>query len=96
MLNLDEYSDIGTHLIALYVLNNDVTYFHSFRVEHIPIEMKAFIGNKNIKRNIFRIQTYDSVMCGYFCIGFIDFTLAGKTLTDFTNLFSPINLKKKW
>ena len=95
VINLDEYSDIGTYLIALYVLNNDVTYFHSFRVEHIPIEMEAFIGNKNIKRNIFRIQTYDSVMCGYFCIGFIDFTLAGKTLTDFANLFSPINLKKK-
>ena len=96
VINLDEYSDIGTHLIALYVLNNDVTYFDIFGVEHIPQEIKAFIGNKNIKTNIFRIQAYDSIMCRYFCIGFIDFTLAGKTLTDFTNLFSPINLKKKW
>ena len=52
------------------------------------------IRNKNIKPNIFRIQAYDSVMCGYFCIGFIDFTLVGKTLTDFTNLFSPNNFKK--
>ena len=86
VLNLDEYSDIRTRWIALYVLSNDVTYFDSFGVEHIPQEIKAFIGNKNIKTNIFRIQAYDSIMCGYFCIEFIDFTLAGKTLTDFTNL----------
>ena len=95
VVNLDEYSDTGTHWIALYVLNSDVTYFDSFGVEHIPQEIKAFIGNKNIKTNIFRIQAYDSIMCGYFCIGFIDFMLAGKTLTDFTNLFSPNNFKKK-
>ena len=72
----------------MYKLNNDVTYFDSFRVEHIA---KAFIGNKNIKINLFRMQAYDSIMCGYFCIGFIDFMLAGKTLTDFTNHFSPNN-----
>ena len=94
VINLDEYSDIGTHWIALYILNNDVTYFDSFGVENVPKEIKGFIGNKNIKTNIFRIQAYDSIMCGYFCIGFIDFMLAGKTLTDFTNLFSPNNFKK--
>ena len=44
--------------------------------------------------NIFRIQAYDSIMCGYFCIRFIDFMLAGKKLTDYTNLFSPYNFKK--
>ena len=53
-----------------------------------------FIGNKNIRTNIFRIQAYDSIMCGYFCIGFIDFMLAEKTLTGFTNLFSPNNFKR--
>ena len=57
-------------------------------------QFKCKASNKNIKTNIFRIQAYDSIMCGYFCIGFIDFMLAGKTLTDFTNLFSPNNLKK--
>ena len=93
VINLDEYSDIGTHWVALYVSNNDVTYFDSFGVEHIPKEIKAFISNKNIKTNIFRIQAYDSIMCGYFYAGFIDFMLAGKTLTDFTNLFSPNNFK---
>ena len=94
VINLNEYSDIGTHWIALYVHKNDVTYFDSFGVEHIPKEIKAFINNKNIKTNIFRIQAYDSIMCGYFCIGFIDFILAGKTLTDFKNLFSPNNFKR--
>ena len=64
VINLDEYSDIGTHWVALYVQNNDVTYFDSFGVEHIPKEIKTFIGNKNIKTNIFRIQAYDSIMCG--------------------------------
>ena len=94
IVNLDEYFDIGTHWVALYVNNNSVTYFDSFWVEHIPKEIKALINNKNIKTNIFRMQAYDSIMCGYFCIGFIDFMLAGKTLTEFTNLFSSNNFKK--
>ena len=94
IINLDEYSNIGTHWVALYVHNDDVTYFDSFGVEHIPKEIKTFINNKNIKTNIFRMQAYDSIMCRYFCIGFIDFMLAGKTLTEFTNLFSPNNFKK--
>ena len=94
IINLDEYSDTGTHWVALDVNNNDVTYFDSFGVEHIPEEIKTFIDNKNIKTNIFRIQAYDSIMCGYFCIGFIDFMFKGKTLTEFTNLFSPNNFKK--
>ena len=88
-------------LVALWVNNNNnnnnnnnVTYFDSFEIEHIPKEIRAFINNNNIKTNIFRIQAYDSIMCGYFCIGFIDFMLARKTLTEFTNLFSPNNFKK--
>ena len=80
VINLDEYSDIRTHWIALYMQNNDVTYFDSFGVEHIPKEIRAFIYIKNIKINIFRIQACNSIMCGYFCIGFVDFMLAGKTL----------------
>ena len=94
VINLGEYSDIGTHWIALYALNKNVTYFDSFVVEHIPKETKIFINKSIFVTNIFRVQTYDSVMCGYFGIGFIDFMLEGKTLTDFTNLFSPNNFKK--
>ena len=95
IINLDEYSDIGTHWIALYIQNNDVTYFDSFGVEHIPKEIKTFISNKNIKANIFRIQVYDSITCGCFYIGFVEFMLAGKTLTDFASLSSPNNFQKK-
>ena len=89
VINVDEYSDIGTDWIALYSLNNDVTFFDSFGVEHIPKEIKIFIGNKNIKTNIYRIQAHDSIMCRYACVRFINFMHAGKTLTDFINLFSP-------
>ena len=78
----------------MYV-NNDVTYFDSFGVEHIPKEIKAFIGRSlSITTNIFRIQAYYSILCGYFHIGFIDFMCAGKTLTKFTNLFHEITLTK--
>ena len=91
VINLDEYLDVGTHWIALYVNNKTVTYFDSFGVEHIPKEIKKFINNKNMMANIFRLQAYDSVICEYFCIGFIDVIFKGNNLTDFTNLFSPNN-----
>ena len=94
VINLDEYSDIGTHWIALYKNNKTVTYFDSFGVEHMPKEIKKFTNNKNIIANIFRIQAYGSVMRGYFCIGFIDYMFMGKSLTDYNNLFSPNNFKK--
>ena len=55
VINLDEYADLATHWIALYVKNNEVIYFDSFGVEHVPKEIKRFIGHKNIKTNIFRI-----------------------------------------
>ena len=57
VINLDEYSDIGTHWVALYVDNDDVTYFDSFGVEHIPKEIGTFIDSSlSITANIFRIQ----------------------------------------
>ena len=49
VINLDEYSDIGTHWIALYGFNNNVTYFDSFGIEHIPKEISKIIRNKNIR-----------------------------------------------
>ena len=101
LINIDEYADLGTYQIALFCSRNEIFYFDSFGVEHIPEEIKTFVEefldrpsssasqNKNIKANIFRVQANDSVMCGYFCIGFIDFMLAGKKLTHYTNLFYP-------
>ena len=78
IINLDDFESIATHLIALYVHDNNVTYFDSFGAEHIPKEIRKSVGNKNIITNISRIQAYDSIMCGYFCIGFADFMLKGK------------------
>ena len=93
IINFDEYESIETHWIALYVNGNnrrasyDAIYFYSFGVEHIPKETKKSIRNKNIIINIYRIQAYDWIMCGYFCIGFIDFMFKRKSLLDYTNLF---------
>ena len=78
----------------MYVKDNEITYFDSFGVEHVSKETKKFIGHKNIKTNIFRTQANNSIMCGYFCIGFTDFMFAGKSLIDFTSLFSPYDFKK--
>ena len=71
MINLDEYADVGTHWIIFSVLNNNAIYFDSFGVEQIPKDIRCFTGTKNMQTNIFRIQAYDSIMCGYFCIGFL-------------------------
>ena len=94
IINLDEYESMGTHLIALYVNAKNVTYFDSFGVEDIPEEIRKLIGNKNITTNIYRIQRYDSIMCGYFWIGFIDFMLKSKSLLEYKNLFSLNKYKK--
>ena len=106
IINPHEYADVATHCIALFCNRNEIFYFDSFGVEHIPEEIKTFVEefldrpsssasqNKNIKANIFRVQANDSVMCRYFCIGFIDFMLTSKKLTYFTNMLSPHVLRK--
>ena len=82
VINLDEYANIGTHWIALFVKPN------SFGIEDIPKEINKFI------RNDIKLQAYDSIMCGYYCIKFINYMLKGKTLLDYANLFSPNDFKK--
>ena len=102
VIDLDEYENTGTHWVSLFVKANKVIYFDSFGIEHIPKEINKFINSdttkpsslKRIKSNIFRIQAYDSIMCGYFCIEFITYMLKSKTLLDYTNLFSPNDFKK--
>ena len=75
-------------------MNSDsVIYFDSFGVKYIHKETKKFIGDKNIMANIYRIKANDSMLCGYFWIGFIDFMLEGEKLLEYTNWFSP--MKKK-
>ena len=94
VINLDEYADVGTHWIALLCSRSEFFYFDSFGVEQVLEEIKEFIGNKNIITNIFRVEANNSMMCRYFCMGFIDFMLAGKKLTGFTNSFSPYDFNK--
>ena len=81
-------------MVSLFVKTNKVIYFDSFGIEHIPNEINKFIGYKNIISNIFRLQAYDSIMCGYYCIEFINYMLKGKALLDYTNLFSRNDFKK--
>ena len=61
-------------------------YFDTFGAELIPKEIKKFLGNKKIITNIYRMQPYDSIICGYLCIGFIDFMLKGRSLLEYTNI----------
>ena len=100
VINLDEYENTGTHWIALFVKSNKVIYFDSFSIEHIPKEINKCIGNgqsssakahnKKIKANIFRIQTCDSILYGYFCIEFINYMLKGKNFIRFYSFIFSI------
>ena len=94
VINLDDYKSIRTHWVALYVNTNNKVYFDSFGFENIPKEIKKFIENKHIMTNVYTIQAYDSIMYEYFCIGFIDFLLKGKSLLNYTNLFSSNDYDK--
>ena len=80
--------------MVLYINFNNITYFDSFGVEHIPKEVENFENNNSIITDIYRIQANDSIMCGYFCIGFINFMLKVKSLLDYTNVFSPDEREK--
>ena len=66
IINLDKHADVGTHWIALFCNKSVIVCLDSFAVEHVPEEVKKFIGNKNINAKIFRVQANNSVMCGSF------------------------------
>ena len=89
VINLHDHKSIVIHWAALYVNSENVTFFDSFGVEHIPTEIKQFIRNKNIIRNIYRIQAYNSAIWEFFCTRFIKFVLKDKSLLDSTKSFSP-------
>ena len=75
VMNLDEFNSIATHWTALYVNGNNLTYFSSFEVEYILKQIKKFTGDKNIITNIYRIQAYNSIMCGLDLLIFLCFFL---------------------
>ena len=82
-----------TH-IGLFYFVKEVKLFISVILVLNIFLIKKSVGSKNIKANIFRVEANNSIMYGYFCIGFIDFMLVGKELTDFTSLFSPLDFKR--
>ena len=86
---------VKEHIVSLVIERSAVVFFDSFGIEYIPQKALSKIKNKSITHNIFRIQGKDSVMCGFHCIAFIENILVGKTLLDYTNLFSPNHYKKK-
>ena len=86
--------ELDLHWIALFCNRSEIIFLAIFGVDHFPEEIKEFVGNTNIIANIFRVQAKNPVMCGYFCIQFIGFMLAGKKVTDFTSMFSPYDFKK--
>ena len=95
VINLDDEIVKGTHWISLFIDRNTAVYFDSSGIEYIPQEVLNKIRDKWITLNIFRIQDNESIMCGLYCLAFIEYMLSGKTLLDYTNLFS-LNDCKKW
>ena len=94
VINVDEYADISTRWIALFCRENEIVsillVFQMFLKK-----LKKFIRNKNVKGDIFSIQSENSIMCGCFCIRFIYFMLAREILTVFTSFFLPYDFEKK-
>ena len=84
---------IGFHYL-LTEINLYTVYFDSFGIEYIHQEVLNKIKDKSFTHNIFRIQDNESIMCGFFCITFIEHISAGKKLLDYTNLFTPNDYKK--
>ena len=84
----------GTHWVSLFIDRNTAVCFDSFGIEYIPQEVLNKVRDKSITLNIFRIQDNESIICGFYCIALIEYMLAGKSLLDYTNLFSPNECKK--
>ena len=74
--------------------SDNMTFLNGFGVEHILEGIDRIIGKKYMTTKIYIKQVYDSLICGYFYLGFIVFALNNKRLTNFTDLFSPNNFKK--
>ena len=90
MINIDIKNSKETYWASLFIDINAAVYFDSFGIDYIPLELlKKKIKDKSITHNIFGIQDNESIMCGFYCITFIEYMLEGKTLLDYTNLFSP-------
>ena len=84
-----------TGLLAIYINDNNATHFLSFSVEHVPKKIKKFISNKILRKDIYTIQKFDSIIFRYFYIEYICCMLNNKSLTNLTNLFWPNTREKQ-
>ena len=94
VINLDDKNSKGTQWVSLFIDRNTAAYFDSFGIEYISQEVFNKIRVKSITHNIFGIQDDESITCGFYCVAFIKYMLAGKALLDCANLFTPIDYKK--
>ena len=94
MININEKQSKGTHWVSLFIDRNTAAHFGSFGIEYIPQEVLSEIKDKSITHSRFRIQSNESIICGFYCITFIEYVIPGKTLLDYTNLFSPNDYQK--
>ena len=94
-INADDKQSEETHWISLFIDINAAVSFDFFQIEYIPQEVLCKINEKPITHNIFRIQSNDSIMCRFSCYRFYGtYMIVGKTLFDYTNLFSPNDYQK--
>ena len=94
VINFDDKQSKGTHWVPLFINKNTAGYFDSVGIEYIPQEVSSKIKDKSLARNIPRIQSDNSVMCGFYCIAFIEYMIMGKSLFDYPNLFSLNDYQK--
>ena len=94
VINLHDKNSKETYWVSIFIDKNIAVYFNSFGIEYIPQEVLSKIKDKSITHNIFRIQVHESIICGFYCIAFIEYLLVGKTFLDYTNLFSPNDYNK--
>ena len=94
VINLHDKNSKETHWVSIFIDKNIAVYFDSFGIEYIPQEVLSKIKDKSITHNIFRIQVHESIICGFYCIAFIEYLLVGETFLDYTNLFSPNDYNK--
>ena len=85
---------VKEHIGFHYLLTETHLFFDSFGIEYNPQEVLHKITDNAISHNIFRIQSDCFMMCRFYCIAFIEYMIAGKTLLDYTILFSPHEYKK--
>ena len=82
VINLDNKESKATNWVSLFIDRNTAIYFNYFGIEYIPLEILSKIGDKSVTHNIFRLQDNKSIMCGFYCVTFIEYMLAGKTYGD--------------